>query len=126
MSRKKKISLVMTLLLLTVAFLGLGVIVTNTTLESTQSAQGNVDSDQKEAKTSGRKGDQKAAEKLIDQTVSREEIEEQVGKWNNFELDGAGCERGVYAGKFFYDNMLINSRTYDKGETFRVVEVREQ
>lgn len=126
MSRKKKLSLVVTLLLLTVAFLGLGVIVTNTTLESTQSAQGNVDSDQKEAKASGGKGDQKAAEKLIDQTVSREEIEEQVGKWNNFELDGAGCERGVYAGKFFYDNIIINSRTYDKGETFRVVEVREQ
>lgn len=126
MSRKKKISLVMSLLLLAVAFLGLGVIVTNTTLDSTQSAQENVNSDQKEAKTSGRKGDQKAAEKLIDQTVSREEIEKQVGEWNNFELDGAGCERGVYAGKFFYDNIIINSRTYDKGETFRVVEVSKQ
>ena len=126
MSRKKKISLVMSLLLLTVAFLGLGVVVTNTTLESTQSAQENVNSDQKEAKTSGRKGNLKAAEKLIDQTVSREEIEEQVGEWNNFELDGAGCERGVYAGKFFYDNIIINSRTYDKGETFRVVEVSKQ
>lgn len=126
MSGKKKISLAMTLLLLAVAFLGLGVIVTNTTLESTQSAQGNVYSDQKEAKASGREGDQKAAEKLLDQTVSSEEIEEQVGKWNNFELDGAGCERGVYAGKFFYDNIIINSRTYDKGETFRVVEVSEQ
>lgn len=126
MSRKKKISLVMSLLLLTVAFGGLGVIVTNTTLESTQAVQENVDSDQKEAKAFGKKGNQKAAEDLIDQTVSREEIEEQVGEWNNFELDGAGCERGVYAGKFFYDNIIINSRTYDKGETFRVVEVREQ
>ena len=48
------------------------------------------------------------------------------GEWNNFELDGAGCERGVYAGKFFYDNILINSRTYDKGETFRIVTVQDQ
>ena len=71
-------------------------------------------------------GDKVAAEKLIDQTVTRDEIEEKVGEWNNFELDGAGCERGVYAGKFFYDNILINSRTYDKGETFRIVTVQDQ
>lgn len=125
MSRKKKLSLVVVLLLLAAAFLGLGVIVTNTTLESTQ-VQNSADSDQSEGKSSGHKGDQKAAEKLIDQTVTREEIEEQVGEWNNFELDGAGCERGVYAGKFFYDNIIINSRTYDKGETFRIVTVSEQ
>ena len=36
---------------------------------------------------------------MIDQTVTREEIEEKVGEWNDFELDGNGCERGVYAGK---------------------------
>ena len=77
-------------------------------------------------KKTGMVGDKVAAEKLIDQTVTRDEIEEKVGEWNNFELDGAGCERGVYAGKFFYDNILINSRTYDKGETFRIVTVQDQ
>ena len=55
-----------------------------------------------------------------------DEIEEKVGKWNDFELDGNGCERGVYAGKFFYDNIRINSRTYDKGETFHIVSVNEE
>lgn len=77
-------------------------------------------------KKNGRIGNKKEAEKLLDQTVTREEIEEKVGEWNNFEMDGAGCERGVYAGKFFYDNILINSRTYDKGETFRIVIVQDQ
>ena len=96
MTGKKKILLIVIILLLGVAFIGIGFVF------------------------------KVAAEKLIDQTVTRDEIEEKVGEWNNFELDGAGCERGVYAGKFFYDNILINSRTYDKGETFRIVTVQDQ
>lgn len=126
MSKKKKIVLIVILLLLAVIFGGLGVVVTDTTLESTQIQNEQNNLAQNEGKASGRKGNQTVAESLINQTVTREEIEEQVGKWNNFELDGAGCERGVYAGKFFYDNIIINSRTYDKGETFRIVTVSEQ
>lgn len=122
MSGKKKILLVVVILLLGVAFIGIGVAVTNST---TQTAQSDTNDDSDKGKTSGNIGDKEAAEKLIDQTVSRDEIEEQVGKWNDFELDGNGCERGVYAGKFFYDNIRINSRTYDKGETFHIVSVNE-
>ncbi len=127
MTQKKKISLFLTLFLLAVVFLGIGVIVRNTTIDDTKisSTEKDADSDDNQKKN-GRIGNKKEAEKLLDQTVTREEIEEKVGEWNNFEMDGAGCERGVYAGKFFYDNILINSRTYDKGETFRIVIVQDQ
>lgn len=127
MTKKKKISLFVMLFLLSVIFLGIGVIVRNTTMDDrmVSSTEKDIDSDDNQ-KENGRIGNKKEAEKLLDQTVTREEIEKKVGEWNNFEMDGAGCERGVYAGKFFYDNILINSRTYDKGETFRIVIVQDQ
>ena len=122
MTGKKKILLIVIILLLGVAFIGIGFVLTqSTTKTSTKTEVGT-----EQEKKTGMVGDKVAAEKLIDQTVTRDEIEEKVGEWNNFELDGAGCERGVYAGKFFYDNILINSRTYDKGETFRIVTVQDQ
>lgn len=122
MTGKKKILLIVIILLLGVAFIGIGFVLTqSTTKTSTKTEVGT-----EQEKKTGMVGDKSAAEKLIDQTVTRDEIEENVGEWNNFELDGAGCERGVYAGKFFYDNILINSRTYDKGETFRIVTVQDQ
>ena len=122
MTGKKKILLVVLLVLLGVAFIGIGFALTQSTTESNTKAETGTEQEKK----TGMIGDKATAEKLIDQTVTRDEIEEKVGKWNNFELDGAGCERGVYAGKFFYDNILINSRTYDKGETFRIVTVPDQ
>ena len=127
MTKKKKISLFVMLFLLSVIFLGIGVIVRNTTMDDRKvnSTEKDTDSDDNQ-KENGRIGNKKESEKLLDQTVTREEIEKKVGEWNNFEMDGAGCERGVYAGKFFYDNILINSRTYDKGETFRIVIVQDQ
>ena len=127
MTKKKKISLFVMLFLLSVIFLGIGVIVRNTTMDDRKvsSTEKDTDSDDNQ-KENGRIGNKKEAEKLLDQTVTREEIEKKVGEWNNFEMDGAGCERGVYAGKFFYDNILINTRTYDKGETFRIVIVQDQ
>lgn len=125
MSGKKKILLVIVILLIGVAFIGIGVAVTNSTVKDTQITEASENEDKKSS-TTGNVGDKEAAEKMIDQTVTREEIEEKVGEWNDFELDGNGCERGVYAGKFYYDNIRINSRTYDKGETFRIVAVNEE
>ena len=125
MSGKKKILLVVVILLIGVAFIGIGVAVTNSTVNDTQTTEVSENEDKKSS-TTGNVGDKEAAEKMIDQTVSRDEIEEKVGRWNDFELDGNGCERGVYAGKFYYDNIRINSRTYDKGETFRIVAVNEE
>ena len=125
MTGKKKILLIVIILLLGVAFIGIGFVLTQSTTTTTKTSAKTEEGTEQEKKT-GMVGDKVAAEKLIDQTVTRDEIEEKVGEWNNFELDGAGCERGVYAGKFFYDNILINSRTYDKGETFRIVTVQDQ
>ncbi len=68
-------------------------------------------------------GDQAAAEELIDETVSQDDIEASVGKWADFEMNNEGCERGVYAGIFYYDNFTIFSRTYDKGQTYYIVSV---
>ena len=125
MTGKKKILLIVIILLLGVAFIGIGFVLTQSTTSTTKTSAKTEEGTEQEKKT-GMVGDKVAAEKLIDQTVTRDEIEEKVGEWNNFELDGAGCERGVYAGKFFYDNILINSRTYDKGETFLIVTVQDQ
>ena len=125
MTGKKKILLIVIILLLGVAFIGIGFVLTQSTTSTTKTSAKTEEGTEQEKKT-GMVGDKVAAEKLIDQTVTRDEIEEKVGEWNNFELDGAGCERGVYAGKFFYDNILINSRTYDKGETIRIVTVQDQ
>lgn len=125
MTGKKKILLIVIILLLGVAFIGIGFVLTQSTTSTTKTSAKTEEGTEQEKKT-GMVGDKVAAEKLIDQTVTRDEIEEKVGEWNNFELDDAGCERGVYAGKFFYDNILINSRTYDKGETFRIVTVQDQ
>lgn len=122
MTGKKKILLIVIILLLGVTFIGIGFVLTQSTTKTSTKAEVGTEQEKK----TGMVGDKVAAEKLIDQTVTRDEIEEKVGEWNNFELDGAGCERGVYAGKFFYDNILINSRTYDKGETFRIVTVQDQ
>jgi hypothetical protein len=67
--------------------------------------------------------EKEAAEGLIGKTVSREEIQADVGNWEKFEMSSHGCERGVYAGKFYYKDFVIFSRTYNKGKTFSVVSV---
>lgn len=119
MSKKKTILMIVSLLLLSVVFIGMGVVVTSSTV---------ADSGKKSAQAeegANKTGNKEGAETLIDQTVSRDEIEKTVGKWNRFELDGNGCERGVYAGKFYYENFILYSRTYDKGETFHVMSINE-
>ena len=100
-------------------FVGIGVLVTSSTVTETetQSVQG-----KEETAKIGNKAD---AETLIGQTVSRDKIQETVGEWKKFELDGNGCERGVFAGKFYYENFILYSRTYDKGETFHVLSINE-
>lgn len=119
MTKKKKILLIVLLLVLGCAFIGIGVLVTSSTM---------ADSNNQRARTSEgthKAGNREGAESLIDQTVSREEIQETVGEWEDFELDGNGCERGVYAGRFYYENFILYSRTYDKGETFHVMSIYE-
>ena len=66
-----------------------------------------------------------AAEGLIGQTLTREEIEGTLGECEKFYLTDEGCDRGVHAGRFYYDGYAIFSRTYDKGQTFSIVSVNE-
>lgn len=100
MTGKKKILLIVIILLLGVAFIGIGFVLTQSTTSTTKTSAKTEEGTEQEKKT-GMVGDKVAAEKMIDQTVTRDEIEEKVGEWNNFELDGAGCERGVYGRKIF-------------------------
>lgn len=67
----------------------------------------------------------KEAEALIGQTLTRDEIEDTLGECEKFDMSSDGCERGVYAGRFYYDGYAIFSRTYDKGQTFSIVSVSE-
>lgn len=69
------------------------------------------------------KGDKEAAEKLIGENVTQDEVKENVGEWAKFEMNNEGCERGVYAGIFYYNNFIIFSRTYDKGKNYEIVSV---
>lgn len=70
-------------------------------------------------------GDKAAAEALVGTSATRDEIEAAVGDGERFEMSAAGCERGVYAGYFYYDGFSIFTRTYDQGKTFSVVAVNE-
>lgn len=98
---------------------------------STTMAEAETEADIEEGTASGAKNDsssgsseeKKAAEKLIDKTMSREKVKKNVGEWEKFEMSSDGCERGVYAGKFYYKDFTIFSRTYDKGKTFHIVSV---
>lgn len=128
--------IVLTIILFCVFSVGLVYLVTATTKEETASAaretQTVTDAEQTENNTSegteaveGSSEQMAAAQTLIGQTVTQDDIEEAVGAWDDFEMSSAGCERGVYAGKFYYKDFYIFSRTYDKGQTFSVTAVNE-
>lgn len=92
------------------------------TAESTEASAGTSATTSTEASgTSGKE----AAEALIGQQVTKDDVEKAVGKWEKFEMSSNGCERGVYAGRFYYDGFNIFSRTYDKGKTFSIVSINE-
>ena len=62
---------------------------------------------------------------LVGETKTKDEIEAILGPSNRFEMSSEGCERGVYAGIFYYDGYTVFSRTYDKGGTFTIVSASE-
>ena len=63
MSGKKKILLVVVILLIGVAFIGIGVAVTNSTVNDTQTTEASENEDKKSS-TTGNVGDKEAAEKI--------------------------------------------------------------
>lgn len=130
----KKIALV--IILFCIFSVGLVYLVTVTTKESTASTAeetetvtdaGQTEETESEGAVTGEASSEQmaAAQELIGQTVTQDDIEAAVGKWEDFEMSSAGCERGVYAGKFYYKDFYIFSRTYDKGQTFSVTAVNE-
>ena len=73
MTGKKKILLIVIILLLGVAFIGIGFVLTQSTTSTTKTSAKTEEGTEQEKKT-GMVGDKVAAEKLIDQTVTRDEI----------------------------------------------------
>ena len=73
MSKRKKLSLVTILFLLTVIFVGIGGVVARTTPDGNNFEQ-NPQDDSEQQETEGKNGEKKAAEKLIGQTYSCDEI----------------------------------------------------
>ena len=77
MTGKKKILLIVIILLLGVVFIGIGFVLTQSTTSTTKTSAKTEEGTEQEKKT-GMVGDKVAAEKLIDQTVTRDEIEERL------------------------------------------------
>ncbi|MBA4698602.1 MAG: hypothetical protein H2212_04140 [Ruminococcus sp.] len=126
MNRKKILTLLVFAVLIIGVFALVNVIEMSTTEANTETGtEADITRDSTKSNASSTSSEKKAAEELIGETISREEIEENVGKWEEFEMSSAGCERGVYAGKFYYEEFTIFSRTYNKGKTFRIVSVNE-
>ena len=55
-------------------------------------------------------GQKEAATNLLGQTLSKEEIAEKVGKYNNMTVDVNGCTHGVSSVRFFYNGFTIYCR----------------
>lgn len=124
MNRKKIIILLVSVALLIGVFAVIGVMLTSNTTATTGAEVNKAEDDAVNAETSA-VSDKEAAEQLIDKTVSQEEVKESLGEWEKFEMSSAGCERGVYAGRFYYKDFTIFSRTYDKGNTYRIISINE-
>ena len=117
MNKKSVLLLIISVVLLAGVFVGIGVVITNTTKAEVETTAKEENSDAATEKSDDqddsatKSAERKAAEGLIDQTVSREEIEEIVGEWDDFEMSSAGCERGVYSGKLFYKDFIIHFKS---------------
>ena len=118
MNRKFLILSISAVLVLVVVVLA--VVLATPTADTPTEAKAEVTGNSAQSAASSEK---EAAEKLIGETVSREQIQADVGEWEKFEMSSKGCERGVYAGNFYYKDFMIFSRTYNKGETFYIVSV---
>lgn len=75
--------------------------------------------------TSAASGSLADAEALIGQEMTMEEVEAALGPAKNFNMSAEGCERGVMQGIFYYEGYSVYSRTYNKGQTFKIVSVSD-
>ena len=131
MKNNKTLVLCILIFAVIAVFAVITITVTSTTLSSEETAaESVVGSEEKDASSDTDsptgKADRDTAESLIGQDLSRDQVKEKLGEWNDFNMDGNGCERGVYAGRFYYDDFILYSRTYDLGKTFRIMSVNDQ
>lgn len=128
MNKKKLPVMILAIVLVIAVFAGIAVVVTKMTMNDPSGIQETGSAAAQETEEAAAvddtvKAQKEAAEALIGQTLTRDEIEAAVGSCEQFDMNNNGCERGVYAGKFFYKGFSIQSRTYDKGKTFKIVSV---
>ncbi|WP_300408916.1 hypothetical protein [Lagierella sp.] len=118
--KNKPVVIVSALLFLTVAafFVVTKMTINNDISDNKQSATSNETVSIAKAKSD--------AQKLIGETVTQEDVKSKIGEWDNFEMSSEGCERGVYAGRFFYEDFTIFSKTYDKGKTYHIESINEK
>lgn len=97
--------------------------ITTSTLNSENDANKNTASTEETVSEAKAKAN---AQKLIGETLTQDEVKEKLGDWSNFEMSSEGCERGVYAGRFFYNDFTIFSKTYDKVQTYQIESINEK
>lgn len=123
---KKKILMLLVSVVLIIGVITLITVVASSTMETAETeVEADTGEDGEKTDVASASSDIEAAEKLIGETVSREEVQDSLGEWEKFEMSSNGCERGVYAGRFYYGDYIIFSRTYDKGKTFHIISVNE-
>lgn len=125
MGNKKILPLILCIVLVIGAFAGITVVITQQSLKT--QAEETLAETVQEALSDDQQADYKkmkeAAEALIGEELTMEQVEEQIGAYEEFRLDSNGCERGVMAGLFYYKGFTLRTRTYNRGSTFTVFSV---
>ncbi|MDR0841406.1 MAG: hypothetical protein LBN26_08520 [Christensenellaceae bacterium] len=68
-------------------------------------------------------GQKAAAQALIGQTVTHEEIKEKVGEDISFSKGTNGCAREITSGRFYYPGFVIYCQSDDHGKTYTVLSI---
>lgn len=125
MGKKKVIALIVSVLLVIGVFGGITVVVTQSALQQEAEAPAqSADKVLERADNQDFEAMKEKAESMIGEQVTREDIEREIGPFEEFALDSNGCERGVMAGLFYYKGFTVRTRTYDRGNTFTIFTVK--
>lgn len=121
----KKIIVALACVVLVITAFALVTVTTTKQSGANAGAEEEAEKSGKKKSTSSASSEKEDAEALIGKTISQEKVKKSLGEWEKFDMSSEGCERGVYAGRFYYEDFTIFSKTYDKGKTFRIVSVNE-
>lgn len=123
--KKKNIIILLVSIAVVVGIVALITFVATSTAETTMETEEVMSEDDAQSEGAVGTADIEIAKTLVGQTLSQDEVQENLGKWQKFEMSSEGCERGVYAGRFYYEDFTIFSKTYNKGQTFSIVSINE-